>query len=241
MLKRHGWYTINLKHTCDDDWNHPVDDQAETGVEMPSTIQSITFLSFARLKCSFLRKPRCTETKTMFINSLIPMCRSGDEPHQSEPDEGWRSNRTSTQCVPSDHSSRYEFASRTIPLPDKCTKRTYLVDSQPLTYLLRWEPPRDEDHPTSDIVGTVQDGVGDNVCEEFPSLLCVWVGFVGGDSVAGIEPKDAGFGEGCKVSGWLPPQFEKNRGQQESRGEEGKRWQTLFLEERTGMSLASRS
>lgn len=58
--------------TEDDDdcgWNHPDFDEAATGVvvETPSTVQSITSLSFAcnhsfaRLKCPFPRKPRCAE------------------------------------------------------------------------------------------------------------------------------------------------------------------------------------
>ena len=44
-------------------------------------------------------------------------------------------------------------------------------------------------------------------------FFCVRVGFVGADSKAGIEPEDAGSGEGREVSGWVPSQFEKGRGQ----------------------------
>ena len=63
-------WLVYYKHMCDGDWNHPVVDNAGPGtgvVEMPSTVQSITSLSFsrnhtfARLKCSFPRKPRCAE------------------------------------------------------------------------------------------------------------------------------------------------------------------------------------
>ena len=44
---------------------------------------------------------------------------------------------------------------------------------------------------------------GAGICEEFSSLFCMRIGFVGGDSDAGIEPEDAGFGEEHEVSGWF--------------------------------------
>ena len=64
ILKGMGWYT--LKHVCDEDWNHPVVDKAARGViEMPSTVRSITSLSFAHnhsFTClAFPRKPQCAE------------------------------------------------------------------------------------------------------------------------------------------------------------------------------------
>lgn len=46
------------------------------------------------------------------------------------------------------------------------------------------------------IVGIVQDDIEDGVCEGFPSVLYARVAFVGTDTEAGIQPKDAGFGEG---------------------------------------------
>ena len=50
-----GWL-VYYKHTCDDDWNHPVVDKATIGViEMPSTVQSITSLLFSRSHSSFAR------------------------------------------------------------------------------------------------------------------------------------------------------------------------------------------
>ena len=58
--------------------------------------------------------------------------------------------------------------------------------------------------PSSTIVGVVQDDIEDSVCEGFPFLFCVQVGFVGVDSGVGIEPEDTGYGEWCKVSEWVP-------------------------------------
>ena len=58
----------------------------------------------------------------------------------------------------------------------------------------------------------VQDDIEDSVCEGFPSLFCMRIGFVGADSEAGIEPEDARFGEGCEVSELVQSRFEKGRG-----------------------------
>ena len=107
-------YTI--KSTCDDNWNHPV-------VEMPSAVQSIISLSvsrnhsFGHLKCSFLRKLRYVEKEDGCAN--LAMSRVS-----LKLDEGRRSGRTPTQSVPSDHQSRYEFTSGTIPPPMNARKRT---------------------------------------------------------------------------------------------------------------------
>ena len=91
----------------------------------------------------------------------------------------------------------------------------------------------------------VQDGIEDGVCEGFPSLFCVQVGFVGADSEAGIEPEDTRFGEGREVPGWVPSRFEKWRGKgvsdarNERKGkEERKRLLTLSWE---GKSQGCRS
>jgi hypothetical protein len=51
------------------------------------------------------------------------------------------------------------------------------------------------------MVGTIRDSIEDGVCEKLPSLFSVRVGFVGAHGEAGIEPEDAGFGEGREVSG----------------------------------------
>ena len=41
-------------------------------------------------------------------------------------------------------------------------------------------------------------------------FYCLQVGVVGADSEAGIEPEDAGFAEGCKISGWSPSNYLRN-------------------------------
>jgi len=84
-------------------------------------------------------------------------------------------------------------------LSTKCV--VCLVDLQPLTRLLGRESPCEKDDAASGIVGTVQDGVEHRVRKGLPPLFRVRVGFVSADGEAGIEPEDAGFGEGREVAG----------------------------------------
>ena len=141
------------------------------------------------------------------------MCGSGDESSQSEPNEGWdvlqykvfllmiRPGATSCQ-----ESSCF---------PDKRTKMDVPHQSATAhTSFATGAQTRKKYHLMSGIIGTVQDSIeGAGICEEFSSLFCMRIGFVDGDSDAGIEPEDAGFGEEHEVSGWFRSEFEKGTNQ----------------------------
>ena len=161
-LKSSNGWLVYYKHTCDDDWNHPVVDKAATGViEMPSTVQSITSLSFsrshssfARLKCPFPRKPRCARGWT---------CGSGNELRQFDQTKGDKldvlQHNVFLLITQADTNSRQE----PYTFPTNARKKTYLVDSQPLTHCLCRDSSREKDHPSSGIIGTVQDDIENSV------------------------------------------------------------------------------
>ena len=64
------------------------------------------------------------------------MCGSGNEPRQSEPDEGLKSGHTSTQSVSSDQPSKYEFASGTIPLPRRTNEKGHALSIRNRSHVL---------------------------------------------------------------------------------------------------------
>lgn len=181
--------------------NHAVaddDDDAPTLiVAMPSTVQSIASPLFsrnhslARLKCPFRRKPRCAERGDGWADL---------RPRQS-PQFQTRDNR---EYVPQYQVCRLSPRAITDAREhEKRTKkkgRTCLVDLQPLTRLLGRESPCEKDDAASGIVGTVHDGVEHRVRKGLPPLFRVRVGFVSADGEAGVEPEDAGFGEGREVA-----------------------------------------
>lgn len=238
-------YTI--KHTWDNDWNHP----AATGViEKPSDVQSITSLSFAcnhsftHLKCQFLRKSQCTERGDGCADLAMSLINLSQKKVENilQHKVFLLITQADTNC----HQESPHF-------PDECTKKgiprrfgrwddTWLILSKDVLRIFATahtsfapEAPRRKRPPQSGIIGTVSSW-GRRLWRILVTF-CVRVGNVGANSEAGIEAEDTGFGEGREVSGWVPwlARSEKGRSQgvsnarKEGRGEgEETRQLTIF-------------